>query len=296
MQLDLTGVGVALVTPFNNNDDVDYTGLENLVNYVIDGGVQFLVVHGTTGETPTLTTEEKKETLAFIKRVNNGRLPIVLGHGGNNTRALIDGLNAVDLEGVSALLCASPHYNKPNQEGIFQHYKALNDASPLPIVVYNVPGRTASNILPETQVRMARELDKIIAVKEASGDIEQKAKIIQQKPSDFQVLSGDDAQVVAECALGSVGVISVIANALPREFSEMVKACHVNDYPKARKIFYRVRNVIDWLFADGNPAGIKAALTILGVCGDHIRLPLVKANDHVYKALQEELKPFQNNG
>jgi len=289
MSLDLTGVGVAIVTPFKNDFSVDYEALKNITNHIIDGGVSFIVVQGTTGETPTLNKSEKVETLKTIIETNKGRLPIVLGLGGNNTQGLIEEMQTTDLKGVDAILSASPYYNKPNQEGIYQHYKALNQASKLPIIVYNVPGRTASNILPETQVRMANDLDKIIAVKEASGNIEQKAKVIQNSPKGFQVLSGDDAQVVAECALGSVGVISVIANAFPKQFSDIVKACHANDYPKAREIFYSVRNIIDLLFADGNPAGVKAALNILGLCGEAVRLPLVSANREVYKALQMEI-------
>ena len=266
MSLDLTGVGVAIVTPFKKDFSVDYDALKKITNHIIDGGVSFVVVLGTTGETPTLNTAEKAEILKTVVETNQGRLPIILGLGGNNTQGLIDEMNSTDLTGVDAILSASPYYNKPNQEGIYKHYKALNEASKLPIIVYNVPGRTASNILPETQIRMANDLDKIIAVKEASGNIEQKAKVIQNSPKGFQVLSGDDAQVVAECALGSVGVISVIANAFPKQFSDMVRACHANDYPTARKLFYSVRNIIDLLFADGNPAGVKAALNILGLC------------------------------
>jgi len=289
MSLDLTGVGVAIVTPFKKDFSVDYDALKKITNHIIDGGVSFIVVQGTTGETPTLNTAEKAEILKTVVETNQGRLPIILGLGGNNTQGLIDEMHSTDLTGVDAILSASPYYNKPNQEGIYQHYKALNEASKLPIIVYNVPGRTASNILPETQIRMANDLDKIIAVKEASGNIEQKAKVIQNSPKGFQVLSGDDAQVVAECALGSVGVISVIANAFPKQFSDMVRACHANDYPTARKLFYSVRNIIDLLFADGNPAGVKAALNILGLCEETVRLPLVTANRKVYEDLKTEI-------
>lgn len=290
MSLDLSGVGVALVTPFNDQNEVDYNALERLVNHVIEGGVNYLVVQGTTGETPTLTSEEKALTLKKVKEVNAGRVPIVLGHGGNNTQALIDGLGSIDFEGVDAILSASPYYNKPNQEGIFQHYKTLNQHSPVPIIVYNVPGRTSSNILPASQIRMANELDKVIAVKEASGNIEQKAAVAAACPENFALLSGDDAQILAEIAQGTQGVISVIANALPKEFCSMVNAALAYDYDKAQSMFYQLLPIIDLLFADGNPAGVKAALDIQGICGEAIRLPLVKANRVVYDALKQRIE------
>lgn len=289
MPLNLSGVGVAIVTPFKNDLSVDYNALEKLVNHLVDGGVQYLVVQGTTGETPTLTKTEKAEILAKVVAVNAGRLPIILGHGGNNTQALIDGFKEVNFNGVNAILSASPYYNKPNQDGVFQHYKALNDHSPVPIIVYNVPGRTASNILPATQIRLANELDKIVAVKEASGNIEQKAEVARLCPSGFTLLSGDDAQILAEVAQGSKGVISVIANALPKHFSDMVQLALSNQYEEARAIFYKMLPIINLLFADGNPAGIKAALYILGICEENVRLPLVKANREVYKGLEKLL-------
>lgn len=289
MPLNLSGVGVAIVTPFKNDLSVDYNALEKLVNHLVDGGVQYLVVQGTTGETPTLTKTEKAEILAKVVAVNAGRLPIILGHGGNNTQALIDGFKEVNFNGVNAILSASPYYNKPNQDGVFQHYKALNDHSPVPIIVYNVPGRTASNILPATQIRLANELDKIVAVKEASGNIEQKAEVARLCPSGFTLLSGDDAQILAEVAQGTKGVISVIANALPKHFSDMVQLALSNQYEEARAIFYKMLPIINLLFADGNPAGIKAALYILGICEENVRLPLVKANREVYKGLEKLL-------
>lgn len=289
MPLNLSGVGVAIVTPFKNDLSVDYNALEKLVNHLVDGGVQYLVVQGTTGETPTLTKTEKAEILAKVVAVNAGRLPIILGHGGNNTQALIDGFKEVNFNGVNAILSASPYYNKPNQDGVFQHYKALNDHSPVPIIVYNVPGRTASNILPATQIRLANELDKIVAVKEASGNIEQKAEVARLCPSGFTLLSGDDAQILAEVAQGTKGVISVIANALPKHFSDMVQLALNNQYEEARTIFYKMLPIINLLFADGNPAGIKAALYILGICEENVRLPLVKANREVYKGLEKLL-------
>lgn len=289
MPLNLSGVGVAIVTPFKNDLSVDYNALEKLVNHLVDGGVQYLVVQGTTGETPTLTKTEKAEILAKVVAVNAGRLPIILGHGGNNTQALIDGFKEVNFNGVNAILSASPYYNKPNQDGVFQHYKALNDHSPVPIIVYNVPGRTASNILPATQIRLANELDKIVAVKEASGNIEQKAEVARLCPSGFTLLSGDDAQILAEVAQGTKGVISVIANALPKHFSDMVQLALNNQYEEARTIFYKMLPIINLLFADGNPAGIKAALYILGICEENVRLPLVKANREVYKDLEKLL-------
>ncbi len=290
MSLNLIGVGVALVTPFTNNNKVDYTAFKKLINHVIEGGLNYLVVQGTTGETPTLTEKEKTETLAFAIKINAGRLPIVFGYGGNNTQALIDGLSEIDFVGVDAILCASPYYNKPNQEGIYQHYKMLNQYSPVPIIVYNVPGRTSSNILPSTLLRMANDFDKVIAVKEASGNIEQKAAIAAECPKDFTLLSGDDAQIVAEIAQGTQGVISVIANALPNEFSTMVNAALSNDYDTARPILYKMLPIIELLFADGNPAGIKAALNVLGICEENVRLPLIIANRAVYKGIKDKIE------
>jgi 4-hydroxy-tetrahydrodipicolinate synthase len=290
MSLKLTGVGVALVTPFTNENKVDYPAFEKLINHVIEGGINYLVVQGTTGETPTLTEKEKTETLAFAIKINAGRLPIVFGYGGNNTQALIDGFSEIDFTGVDAVLCASPYYNKPNQEGIYQHYKMLNKYSSVPIIVYNVPGRTSSNILPSTLLRMANDFDKVIAVKEASGNIEQKAAIAAACPKEFTLLSGDDAQIVAEIAQGTQGVISVIANALPNEFSRMVNAALSNDYDTARPILYKMLPIIDLLFADGNPAGIKAALNVLGICEENVRLPLIKANRAIYKGIKDKIE------
>lgn len=295
MSLNLSGVGVAIVTPFKSDFSVDFNALQKLTNHIVEGGISYIVVQGTTGETPTLKSHEKAEILQSVIEANQQRVPIILGLGGNNTQGLIEEMQQTNLEGVSAILSASPYYNKPNQEGIFQHYKALNDAAEIPIIVYNVPGRTSSNILPETQVKLANELSQIIAVKEASGNIEQKAKVIHYKPEHFQVLSGDDAQIVAECALGSVGIISVIANAFPKQFSKVVKLCLNQQYPEARNLFYKLRNMIDLLFADGNPAGIKAALKVLGICGETVRLPLVPVNRALYQKIESEVAYIQEH-
>lgn len=290
MNQQLRGVGVAMVTPFNKQNKVDYNALEKLCNHLINNGISYLVVQGTTGETPTLAKEEKIEILEFIKGINNKRLPIVLGMGSNNTSALIRELDDFDFNGVSAILSASPYYNKPTQEGVFQHYKAFSEAAPVPVLLYNVPGRTASNLSVNTTLRIANELKNVIGIKEASGNIEQKAAIINDRPKDFLVISGDDAQALAECAIGNDGVISVIANALPLEFSHMVKAAFANDYETARREYYKVLKIIDLLFVDGNPAGVKAALHILGICDEHVRLPLVSATRETYKKLEAALK------
>ncbi len=273
------GTGVAIVTPFNGDKSVDYNSLEKLVNHLIDGGIEYLVVQGTTGESVTLTKQEKKETLAFIQKVNNGRLPIVLGIGGNCTASVVDTLKTTDLTGVDAILSVSPYYNKPTQEGIYQHYKAVSEASPLPIILYNVPGRTSSNVLPETTLRLAKDFDNIIAIKEASGNLEQCMEIIQNKPKDFLVISGDDALTLPFVASGGDGVISVIANAYPQGFSDMVRAVLANEMESARALHYKYFDLIHYLFVDGNPAGVKTVLNEIGITGTNVRLPLVNVSE-----------------
>ncbi|UTW62086.1 4-hydroxy-tetrahydrodipicolinate synthase [bacterium SCSIO 12741] len=290
MQHNFKGLGVAMVTPFTDKGEVDYAGLENLTNYLVEGGVDYLVVQGTTGESATMTLAEKQEVLRVVKQVNQGRKPVVFGHGGNNTASLVEGFSNFDLDGVYAILSASPYYNKPTQEGIYQHYKALSEASPLPIILYNVPGRTASNMSADTTLRLARDFDNIIAVKEASGDLVQIVKILKDKPEDFKVISGDDALVVPHIAAGGDGVISVIGNALPKDFGKMTHAALNGDYAEAQRIQNRVSDLIDQLFVQGNPAGIKAALKMKGVCGEAVRLPLVNISDDLRTAMEKELE------
>jgi len=284
------GLGVAMVTPFTSTGAVDYPALEKLVEHLIAGNTNYLVVQGTTAETATLTKEEKKETLAFIIKVTNKRIPIVLGMGGNNTQELIELVKSTDLTGVDGLLSVSPYYNKPSQEGIYQHYKAFAKETNLPIILYNVPGRTGSNMLAETTLRLANECKNIVAIKEASGDLDQIAQIIKNKPTGFMVLSGDDGLSLPSLVIGVEGIISVIGNALPADFSKMIRLCLEENYQSARTLFYQMNDLIPLLFKEGNPAGIKALLKHIGICENNVRLPLVKASE----ALQNQLKPFVN--
>lgn len=291
----VNGTGVALVTPFQNGK-VDYKALEKLINHVIEGGVDYLVSLGTTGESVTLSREECRAVLDFTIRINNGRLPIVAGHfGGNRTDYLVERIKLFDFNGVDAVLSSSPSYSKPGQEGIFQHYMKLAEACPKPIIIYNVPGRTASNISPETMIRLANADKKFIAVKEASGDILQGTKIIKDAPEHFSVLSGDDPTAFALIASGGQGVISVIANAFPRMFSDMVRAFQNQDFDSARSLNLQLHDIHQWLYIDGNPSGIKAALEILGICSREVRLPLVPIQERNFKNLKLEMEKSVKN-
>ncbi|MCB0482498.1 MAG: 4-hydroxy-tetrahydrodipicolinate synthase [Flavobacteriales bacterium] len=290
MQHKFSGLGVAMVTPFNSDDTVDFAGLARLTEYLIAGGVDYLVVQGTTGESATLTKDEKIDVLEHVKDVNNSRLPIVFGHGGNNTAELVNGFKKYDFEGVDAILSASPYYNKPTQEGIYLHYKALSEASPVPIILYNVPGRTASNVSAATTLRLANDFKNIIAIKEASGNLGQISQILKQRPKGFAVISGDDPLVVPHIAIGGDGVISVIGNATPKVFSKMVKDALKGDFAAAAKTHLLVLDLIDLLFVEGNPGGIKAALEIKKVCGAALRLPLAGVSKATYDAIAKEIK------
>ena len=275
------GTGVAIVTPFDKDKNVDVSALRKLVNHLVNGGVDYLVVLGTTGESATLNADEKKLVIDTVIEENNNRLPLVLGIGGNNTQAVINQINTTDLSVFKAVLSVSPYYNKPTQEGIYQHYKAIMEQTDAKIILYNVPGRTSLNISAETTLRLAHDFDRITAIKEASGNLEQAMKIIQGKPQDFSVISGDDALTLPFIAAGGDGVISVIANALPNEFSGMVRAALKNDMEEARALHYKVFQLIDYLFAEGNPAGIKNALAHLGIMEEYVRLPLVPVSDEL---------------
>lgn len=271
----LTGLGVAMVTPFDAAGNVDLEALKRLTEFLIDGGVDYLVVQGTTGESPVLSKSEKQQTLDTVAAVNNRRLPIVFGIGGNNTMALVDDLNHYDLSAVDAILSASPYYNKPTQDGIYEHYKVLASNTELPIILYNVPGRTASNMLPETTLRLANDFDNIVAVKEASGDMEQIMNLIQNKPEGFLVISGDDAITLPIIAAGGDGVISVVGNGFPSQFKAMVKAAMNDEMESARAAHYKVLPIISHLFAEGNPGGIKEVLAHLDIMEANLRLPLI---------------------
>lgn len=276
------GTGVAVVTPFTDEGKVDYAALEKLINHIIDGRINYIVALGTTSEAPVLTSDEKNAVLTRIIEVNNNRVPIVAGVGGNNTQLVADTIQSMDLTGLSGILTVAPYYNKPNQNGLYQHFKTIAMASPIPLILYNVPGRTSSNLSAETSLRLASEFDNVKAIKEASGDMSQIMDIINNKPDDFIVLSGDDALTYPMMALGAEGVISVVANAFPAEFSSMVGLCLQGKYQDARKIHYDLLEIMDALFEDGNPAGIKAALHSMGIVENNLRLPLVKASDATY--------------
>lgn len=280
------GLGVALVTPFQENGNVDMAGLQRLVEHNINNGTDYLVVQGTTGESATLTKEEKKAVLDFIIEINNGKKPIVLGVGGNNTAEVVHQLQTLNLKGVDGILSVSPYYNKPSQEGIFQHYKAVSKVTELPIILYNVPGRTMSNVSAETTLRIARACPNIVAVKEASGNLEQIMNIIINKPKGFLVLSGDDALTLPHLAIGGDGVISVVGNAFPKRFSRMVHNGLEGNFEAARKDHYELLEMIQTLFADGNPGGIKKVLSVLNICQENLRLPLVPVNKIVGDKLE----------
>ncbi len=283
------GTGVALVTPFLEDKTIDFEALSRLVNHVIDGGLDYLVVLGTTGETATLSFKEQEQVLAHVKSVNNGRLPIVLGIGGNNTSAVIENYHQFDLQGVSAILTASPYYNKPTQEGIYQHYKTLAEASPLPIILYNVPGRTASNVTAETTLRLARDFENVIGIKEASANMDQVMQILKHKPDDFFVTSGEDALAFPMTVLGGVGVISVVANAYPKYFSDMIRAAQNAKIDKANELHYLLLDFINLLFAEGNPGGVKAALKYMNICLEDMRQPLWPVSESLRERLKAEI-------
>lgn len=274
-QTKLRGMGVALITPFKEDGSVDYAALLRLVDYQLQNNTDFLCVLGTTAETPTLTPDEKKRiTQLVIERVN-GRIPILLGVGSNCTQTVIDTLKQDDMTGVDAVLAVVPYYNKPSQEGIYQHYKAIAESTDLPVVLYNVPGRTGVNMTAETTLRLARDFNNIIAVKEASGNITQMDDIIKNKPENFNVISGDDGITFPLLTLGAVGVISVIGNAFPREFSKMVRLALQGDFEHALPIHHQFAELFKLLFVDGNPAGVKAMLNAMGLIENRLRLPLV---------------------
>nr|WP_068890720.1 4-hydroxy-tetrahydrodipicolinate synthase [Pedobacter panaciterrae] len=284
------GTGVALVTPFNADGSVDFDGLKNLINYLIEGKVEYLVSLGTTGEASTLNKDEKKKIWEFTAEINNGRLPLIAGIGGNDTRVIAQNIKDFEVSGYDAILSASPYYNKPTQEGIYQHYKALSESSSLPILLYNVPGRTGSNISAETTCRLATDLKNIIAIKEASGNFDQFNQIMRDKPADFMLISGDDPVAMPMISLGAVGVISVIGNALPKQLSDMIRLCLAGDFAKALPLHLSLIEFTRLMFVEGNPAGAKAALKHFGVCDDHLRLPLVKVSEAIREAIIAESK------
>ncbi|SHI94535.1 4-hydroxy-tetrahydrodipicolinate synthase [Pseudozobellia thermophila] len=289
---ELIGTGVALITPFKEDLTIDVDALRKVVDYCIDGGVDYLVVLGTTGESVTLTKEEKQLVMDTVTLANAGRLPLVVGVGGNNTHAVIEELKKLDLTHFEAVLSVSPYYNKPTQEGIFQHFKAIAEASPKPIILYNVPGRTGSNVLPATVVRLARESRNIVAIKEASGNMVQVQELIKTCPGDFQVISGDDATALPTVLAGGAGVISVLGQGLPSEFSQMIRAGLNQQVEEAYKYHYAMQEGMQLIFEEGNPAGIKAIFEILGLARATVRLPLVEASAALKGKIEAFVKPF----
>jgi 4-hydroxy-tetrahydrodipicolinate synthase len=286
------GTGVALITPFKKDNSIDFDALEKIVNYNIDGGVEYLVVLGTTGEATVLSDLEKAEVINCIVKTNNKRLPLVLGVGGNDTATLVDQLKTIDLSEFDAILSVSPYYNKPSQEGLYQHFKAVVEASSKPVILYNVPGRTASNMLPETIVRLANDFDNIIGVKEAAGDLVQAMKIIQDAPNDFLVISGDDMIALPMTLAGGAGVISVIGEGLPKEFSEMIRLGPEGKAKEAFNFHYKIANAVDLIFEEGNPVGIKALFNKLNLCEPNVRLPLVNATNELQNKINDFMDHF----
>ena len=287
------GLGIALVTPFTANGEVDYKAIVRLVEYQIQNGADFLCILATTGETPCLSTEEKENIKKLVVDTNRGRLPILMGCGGNNTRAVVEELKTADWTGIDGVLSVCPYYNKPSQEGLYQHFKAIAEASPLPVVLYNVPGRTGINMKSETTVRLARDCENIVAVKEASGSLEQVDEIIKNKPERFDVISGDDALTFSMVASGAAGSISVIGNALPKEVSRMIRLEFKVEYEAARTIHHRFTELYSLLFVDGNPAGVKALLHEMGFIENVLRLPLVPTRITTLQKMTEILKTLK---
>ena len=288
------GTGVALITPFTSNNEIDLGALERLVNYQVDNGVEYLVVLGTTGETACLDAQEKELVKAKIIEYNKGRLPLVIGLGGNNTQAIINELQEGNLDGFSAVLSVSPYYNKPSQEGIYQHYKMISEASPLPVILYNVPPRTGSNVLPETVFRLAKDCKNIIGIKEAAGDFEQVLELLKNKRDDFLIISGEDKLALPLVLAGGAGVISVIGQALPRSFSEMIRLGLKGECQKAFSIFYDLTESIDLIFAEGNPSGVKSMLNSLQISGPKVRLPLVEVSSDLQQKINTFVADFKN--
>ena len=295
MRKSFLGAGVALITPFKADLSIDFDGLGKIVDNQINNGMDYLVVLGTTAETATLTTDEKQQVIDFVCRQVNGRVPIVVGVGSNNTQNVKESLQSMDLSKADAVLSVVPYYSKPTQEGIYQHYKAIIEVSQLPVILYNVPGRTSVSMSAETTLRLARLSEKVIATKEASGNFSEITKILRDKPDHFNVISGDDGLALPVIAIGGVGVISVAANAIPKSIADLTHLALKNDLKKAARIHLRLQTFCDALFIDGNPAGVKAALHSAGIIENVLRLPLVPVNEATYKVLADEMKTISKD-
>ncbi|MGZ2368299.1 4-hydroxy-tetrahydrodipicolinate synthase [Ancylomarina sp. YFZ004] len=288
MSHQFSGTGVAIITPFHTDGSIDFNSLTNLVDFQINNGINYLVVMGTTGEAATLNKDEKKAVIDYIIKINNKRVPLVIGIGGNNTNEVINGIKSFHAYNeIAGILSVAPYYNKPSQEGLYQHYKMIAEASPVPVILYNVPGRSAVNISAETTLRLASDFKNIVAVKEASGNMEQIMEIIQNKPIDFAVISGDDALTFPMICLGAEGVISVVANAFPKEFSDMVNAALASEISEAKALHFKLFEIIQNLFTEGNPAGIKAILHINNLIENNFRLPMTGVSANHYSKLKE---------
>ena len=289
------GTGVAIVTTFKSDSSIDFSALGRVIEHVIKGGVNYIVALGTTGESVTLSKDEKKAVVSYVVEAVDGRLPVVVGIGGNNTQEVVNSIRHANLEGVDGILSVAPYYNKPGQRGLFQHFKAVAASSPLPVIIYNVPGRTGCNISAETCIELAHEFENIVAVKEASGDMAQIMKILRGKPENFNVISGDDMMTIPVIAAGGNGVISVLANAFPAQCSELVNNALKSNYKSAREIQYRFIEMIELLFIEGNPSGVKEMLSLMNICPNTVRLPLVPVSRAIHtriqKAVEEVNKP-----
>ena len=289
---ELVGTGVALVTPFNDDLSINHEALANIVNYNIKNGTDYLVICGTTGESVTITKQEKKEVINTISKANNGRVPMVLGIGGNNTMQVVEEIKSTDLSNISAILSVSPYYSKPTQEGLYQHFKTISEASPVPIILYNVPGRTAKNMEPETTLRLAKDFKNIVAVKEAGNNVSQYLQLLKDKPDDFMIISGDDDLVLGVVLAGGSGVISVIGQAFPKEFSKMIRLGLEGKPKEAYALHFRLMEAIGLIFSENNPSGIKAVLEAKGLCQDTVRLPLVPATKVLKQKIQNFIEQF----
>ncbi|MBT8260970.1 MAG: 4-hydroxy-tetrahydrodipicolinate synthase [Bacteroidia bacterium] len=290
----LIGTGVALVTPFNDDLTVDHEALTNIVNYNIENGTDYLVISGTTGESVTITKQEKYDIIQTIAKANDARLPLVLGIGGNNTAAVIEEIKSTDLSNFTAILSVSPYYSKPTQEGLYQHFKAISEACPIPIILYNVPGRTSKNMEPATTLRLANDFKNIVAVKEAGNNVQQYLELLRDKPKDFHIISGDDDLALGVVLAGGSGVISVIGQALPKAFSKMINFGLEGKQDKAYKLHYSMMNIVNYIFEENNPAGIKSVLSTLGLCKKNVRLPLVEATAALSGKIEDFIKNFNS--
>lgn len=292
MNKKFEGVGIAIVTPFNEDLTIDYQSLIKIVNYNIDNGMDYIVISGTTGESVTISSEEKKQIIQTIKQANNNRVPLVLGIGGNNTNQVLEEIKSTDFSGIDAILSVSPYYSKPTQEGVYQHYKAVSNVSPVPIIMYNVPGRTASNMLPQTTLRLAQDFDNIIAVKEAGNNMSQYLWLLKDKPSDFMIISGDDDLALPVTLAGGSGVISVIGQAFPKDFTKMIHLGLERKADQAYKLHFNLMEITSLIFSENNPSGIKAVLQIMNLCKDKVRLPLVEATDGLKSKIQSFIAQY----